>query len=304
MAEMKGVTDHNRISNWIENSKKNAQRLLVEVDDISEAMFKSGNLSNFFLLLSRFSYFDYKNILLLSKQYPLATNLAGYNTWKGMAPPNSLILKKEHQGKGISLLAPFTEVRDGKPTLIWFTVNMYDITQTTLTENKYIKSPYVARKKQHIEYLLKSFMAFIYNELDVEFSFSLTEMHKQTGIPCYLKGKTIHINPNADELEQLSYMIEFTIKKSTKPELSDKMLEYLASSVRDCLFEMWNLPKQITLAPPYEEISAMPIEKQKVFLNQAQQWTRAIEDMVLFEYIKNKNNNTVIEDDFLDNLFQ
>ena len=304
MAEMRGVADLNKIYAWIETSKRDTHKLLMEVDDISDKMFKTGNLNSFFLLLSRFSYFDYKNILLLSKQYPLATNLAPHNKWKDLNPSNKSIIKEEHQGKGILLLAPHTDNSGDEPVLIWLTVKMYDITQINVKENKFIKSPYIEKKKVHTDYLLKSFMAFIYNELDIDFSFTLTEMHKQTGIPCYPKGKTIYVNPNANELEQLSYMIEFTIRKNIKIELSKRMLEYLASSVRDCLFEMWNLPKQISIAPPYEEISEMSLDKQKEFLKHAQQWTRAIEDMVLFEYLKLKNNSDEVEEtDYLDDLF-
>lgn len=303
MAEMKSVSEHSRITDWLDNSKKAAKQLLVKADEISDRTFKSGDLSIFFSLLSRFSYFDYRNLLLLSAQYPQATDLAGFNTWKNMLPKDAMILKKESQGKGISLLAPFTEDQGSTPCLIWFTVKMYDISQTTIPVKNTEASPYIQDKVQHINTLLKAIRNFLAKEFNVEFVFADTDTHIITGLACYSKGNKIYIKPKATELQQLSYLIEHLVQTNTNSYLSDNILIYLANNIRDCLFRIWNLPKQMSFSPPYEEIVKLSIESQNTFLSLAQQWVRYIEDVVLYEYLALKNNDSelfVSDDELFD----
>lgn len=300
MAEIKNTTDQTRLNDWVESSKRAAIQLLRKTDEISDRMFQSGNLSLFFTLLARFSYFDYRNILLLFVQYPRATDLASLNVWKAMAGGNPAVIKNEYRGKGINLLAPYTETRDDKPYLTWFTVKLYDISQTTVTANDSVKSPYLTEKRRHEETLTKAFRSFVANELGVEYIFVDTEIHMRTGKACYSKGNTIYIKPRATQLEQLAYLSEFVVQKNTDCGLSETMIMFLSLSVRDCLFEIWNLPKQVSFAPPYEEIASMSIDTQRTFLNQAQQWVRTIEDLVLYEYQAIANEEFVFsEEDIL-----
>lgn len=284
---------------WLINSKKAALRLLNKADEISDRIFKSGNLRVFFSLLSRFSYLDYRNLLLLSAQYPQATDLAGASVWKSMAPKGGLFLKEEYQGKGISLLAPFTEISKTDLKLIWFTIKMYDISQTNIINGTHSRTVYLHNKKEHIDILIKSIRAFVAEEYNVSFLITKTEEHIKTGLPCIVKNKVIYIQPKSDELAQLSFFVEYIVKREIDEPLSREMILYLAASVRDCLFEIWDLPKQVSCSPPYESITDLSAEEQKTFLSKAQLLVRSIEDSILNKYRLLAKDRDIIYDDIL-----
>lgn len=297
MTEARNINEQNRLTDWVENSKRAAVQLLKKTDEISERLFQLGDLGLFFSLLARFSYFDYRNILLIAVQYPRATDLASLNTWRDLANGNRDVLKNEFKGKGINLLAPFTETKDNKPYLTWFTVKLYDISQTSIVPSENQKSPYLTTKKDHEETLTKAFRSFVANEFGVEYIFVDTDIHIKTGRACYSKGNRIYIKSRATQLEQLAYLSEFVVQRNMVNGLSDNMNIYLSIAVRDCLFEIWNLPKQVSFAPPYEEIAGSSLDTQRLFLNRAQQWVRTIEDFVLYEYMAIATDNDVFFDE-------
>ena len=299
MAGLQGIDEKRQISEWLESSKMFARQLLVKTADISENFFKSGDLSVFFSLLSRFSYLDYRNILLLAAQYPKAIDIAGASVWKSMAPKGSLFLKEEFQGKGISLLAPFTELDKSVSKLIWFTIKTYDISQTKGIKKEAAKSVYLNNKKEHIDILLKSIRSFIGDEYNISYVVTKTDEHVKTGLPCILKNKVVYIRPKADELMQISFFTEYIVKTEVDEPLPKEIIVYLASSIRDSLFDIWNLPKQVSCSPPYESITDMSAEKQEIFLNKAQQLVRYIEDRVLFEYRMLAKDRDIIYDDII-----
>lgn len=299
MAGLQGIDDKRQISEWLESSKMFAQQLLIKTGDISEKLFKSGDISVFFSLLSRFSYLDYRNILLIAAQYPKATDIAGASVWKSMVSKGSLFLKEEFQGKGISLLAPFTETGKSDSKLIWFTIKMYDISQTKVIKKETAKAFYLKNKKEHIDILLKSIRSFISDEYYISYVVTKTDEHVKTGLPCVLKNKLVYIRPKADELMQISFFTEYIVKSEIDEPLPKEIIVYLASSVRDSLFDIWNLPKQISCSPPYESITDMATEKQEIFLNKAQQLVRYIEDRVLSEYRMLAKDRDINYDDII-----
>lgn len=87
-------------------------------------------------LFARFHRYSYINIILIFMQYSKATHIAGFETWKTICldtwgDPERQILKQEHKGKGIRLLAPYTYARSMEDRrLIHFIVSVYDISQT------------------------------------------------------------------------------------------------------------------------------------------------------------------------------
>jgi len=291
------IEDKEKIKVWIDSSIKAADKLLMRIGKISDGMFKSGNLNIFFSLLSRFSYLDYQNILLLGSQYPHAVDIASPSVWKSKAYKGETFIKEEFQGKGINLLVPFTMVKEEK--LVWFVVRMYDISQTTVIDRTYTKSPYMVNKKEHIDNLLKSIRIFTSNEFEISYMVLNTEEHKRMGINCLAKNKVIYISPKADELEQLSYIIEYIIKTNTDDIYEQELLNYLARSVRDCLFDIWNLNRRPSGAPPYETIIAVPSQIQKLFLEKAQYWVRSFEDCILHEYLERAKNEDIVYGDIL-----
>lgn len=289
--------EQRQITAWIEDSIKAAEQLLVKVDTISDKLFKSGDLTIFFSLLSRFSYLDYQNLLLLSSQYPQAVDIAGASVWKNRTYQGNSFIKNEFLNKGIFLLAPFTEIKESK--LCWFTVKMYDISQTTVIGRTFVKSPYLLNKKEHIDNLLKAMRIFGSNEFDISYRVLNTQDHIKTGINCFAKNRVIYISPKADELEQLSFLIEYIVKTNTDEIYIQELLNYLAIGVRECLFDIWNLPKIASCAPPYETIIDVSVEGQKLFLEKAQYWVRSIEDCVLCEYMERSEDKDIIYDDIL-----
>lgn len=87
---------------------------------------------NFLNLIEKFHWYSYINNLLILSQFPEATYLASYETWKNVAlstynDPNWRVLRPSY--KAIKVIAPWTEVKGSSRSLINAAVPVYDVSQ-------------------------------------------------------------------------------------------------------------------------------------------------------------------------------
>lgn len=103
----------------------NALNVLIE----SIEQGQSDVLTSYLLTMGRFHQYSISNIMLISKQFPQATKVAGFHTWKKL---QRYVLKGE---KGIKIIAPLIKNGDksdseGKDIFGFRVVNVFDISQT------------------------------------------------------------------------------------------------------------------------------------------------------------------------------
>lgn len=104
--------------------KQQLKDLATKTNKTKQSQF----FKNYLNTLSKFYNYSYYNQLLILKQYPKATKVAGYKTWKQLG--RNVIKGK----KAIKILAPFKRKieKDEETKLItyFYPVNVFDIKQT------------------------------------------------------------------------------------------------------------------------------------------------------------------------------
>lgn len=122
---------------YIKNKENEASVLLQSTKEKIPSFLTPDSLKELLLQFSRFHRYSYINIILISSQFPEATHIAGYDTWKTVCfniwhDADRQVLKQEHKRNGVRLLAPYTQVLGNKDNrrLINCIVSVYDISQT------------------------------------------------------------------------------------------------------------------------------------------------------------------------------
>ena len=148
---------------WALESKKNAYILLDKAEAVCSRLFSHGNFDEFFRVLITFPGYSAKNLLLIYDQFPKAKILAGLGTWKNIINnPGQMVLKEEWiGGKGISLLAPFTEISEEKVSLTYHEIKVYDI---SMTNAEYKKEPDAYVKDRFHKNLLSDSLSELISE--------------------------------------------------------------------------------------------------------------------------------------------
>ena len=149
------------LQSWIKESLESASVLLKQTALLRRQLFASGDLTPFLSILIRLHQYDYRNLLLILKQYPSATLLGSFKYWQSHLPPGRQVLKDAWIGKGVELLAPFTEkTASGTYALTWYQVTHYDISQTNVLDYPKTESPYLL-DELHLPHLARSLQAVL-----------------------------------------------------------------------------------------------------------------------------------------------
>ncbi len=117
--------------------KKDQVKEIVQsgIKQLSEALQngKSDDLMRYLSVMSRFHNYSFNNILLIAKQKPDATRVAGFRAWREL---NRCVMKGE---KGIGIIAPLirknqenikAEDQDSSEVFGFKVVHVFDISQT------------------------------------------------------------------------------------------------------------------------------------------------------------------------------
>lgn len=97
--KMENTTD-NQMSKQ-EEVKERVKALLNQLEDGIKGLFESEKYKEYLDVMSRFHNYSYNNLMLIYMQYPQATNIAGFESWKRSF--NRHVKKGE---KAIKIIAP------------------------------------------------------------------------------------------------------------------------------------------------------------------------------------------------------
>ena len=119
--------------------KENKAKSLIEtaINELIVSIEKGQSevLTNYLQAMGRFHHYSFTNIMLISRQFPNATRVAGFQTWKKL---DRFVIKGE---KGIKIIAPMISKKESlkdkneEDEVYGFRiVNVFDIRQTKGTE--------------------------------------------------------------------------------------------------------------------------------------------------------------------------
>ena len=116
-------------------SEKNADRLKEITDRLEQGvteLFESDRYKEYLQVMARFHNYSFNNTLLIAMQFPGATRLAGFQSWKKFGRH----VKKGEKGIKVIAPAPYKKTieKDGEETVIlvphFKVVSTYDLSQT------------------------------------------------------------------------------------------------------------------------------------------------------------------------------
>lgn len=94
-------------------AKMKVEKALVKIKRDVASVFTNNQLPDFLSFAVRFHYFDVNNVLLLYKQFPEATFVASFKTWKNLSDEfwgkgrSHSVFSTSQKGNGIGILAPY-----------------------------------------------------------------------------------------------------------------------------------------------------------------------------------------------------
>ena len=152
----KGIDQRQRLRTHEDHARELCDMALATADEL----FERGDLTPFLTVLVRLHFLNFYNLLLILRQYPSATHLGSFKNWEKLMkrrdPGTKWILKKDQVGKGIELVAPFTNFHpEGTYSLSWHCLRQFDVSQTNIHHYEPPKSVY-APGPGHIRRLIRA----------------------------------------------------------------------------------------------------------------------------------------------------
>lgn len=268
---------------WLLSSKQRARQLRSIVHQEAAHLFHSGDLTDFLALLSRLHYYDVHNLLLIYRQYPQATYLAGGAFWKKLAGTASAPIKPECKDSGIELLLPFTEVFGSDQFgLTWFSGTQYDISQTTVTEPPSSPDPYFSGKK-HTHQLISCIQETIatrYHRSVIPTSSS--KQLRSAGLPGQMNDYTILLRKDIPSAHRLLFLSECLTQLVLAPSFpitapqKDLVIQYILH----CLFQIWNISSPRKLHQPSVVLNGILPDRQLPFLTLIRDTVRFLDEEI------------------------
>ncbi len=160
--------------------KENKAKSLIDnaINDLIESIEKgqSDDLKNYLQTMGRFYHYSFTNIMLISRQFPNASQIAGFQTWKKL---NRFVLKGE---KGIKIIAPIISKKESlkankvENEIFGFRiVNVFDISQTDgeeLPEISKVKGDPVAYSEKLNQFISDNKIELLYSSNVLAFGYS------------------------------------------------------------------------------------------------------------------------------------
>lgn len=270
---------------WVEESKVRAQELIAHSEDLCEELFDSGDLSNYLDLLCRLHCYDTRNLLLIDEQFPNATCLAGYKFWERQLRDDRQVLKREWIGKGIDLIAPFTEVSGNRSWLTWYSVRVYDVSQTTATYT--MPASVYLFDHSHVSMLLESAVRVLSNDFHRSVLYeSASNKMIAAKIPGKIYKQRITVRKGLNELEQMKWLIEVMVRLSVPEDsFSEDISELVIFCGVYCLSCILGLPTDEVGQWYKPKIQSVPKDVQMTVLDLIRQILRDLDSAICTEYL-------------------
>lgn len=288
MATPQQTTNKNQNQQWIVESISLAQKLMEHTKEISRSLFANGDLTEYLDLMCRLPYYHFLNLLLIYEKYPTATCLAGTRVW-GKLYGSQYPLKSDQSGKSITLLAPFTNGSAGE--LVWYSVNVYDISQTLITN--YEPPGYVYTYDEfHLDLLIES----VIDVLAARYSKHVlpepnSSLLQRLNIPGRVTSHSITVSNTLTDQQKLYWLTENICQNAiaSKP-LSPRTSSLLTQTLCSCLFKAWGITESIPTIPQ-GSYSVIPVQEQHEFLNVLQHTFYAVNQQISSAYLDLRNES-------------
>lgn len=244
MAVMRSSQEQENLRRWVKASKDKAQHLLAQTDDLAKAVFASkDDFISFLDLTSRVHHYDANNLLLIWHSCPSACYLAGYKVWERQLPTGTQILKREHIGKGIDLVAPFTEGANESTCLVWHSRQVFDVAQTNSVLSPPSFDPVYIADREHEFFIIDALQAVLSSKFQKTLVFTRpTQLLEDTGLPGNITDHTVTARDDLSHHELLQWLTEaiahLTIQGAGLPPSTERLLEI---SICYCLFQIWGI---------------------------------------------------------------
>lgn len=302
MAEMRASAPQrdNSMAAWSQEVKSKATELRASAKSAANNLFQTGDLRGYLDLVCRLNHYDAYNLLLILQQYPRATCLAGFKQWQRLLnDPTAQVLRPEWRGKGIDLIAPYTDVlgRD-RHALTWFAVKQFDISQTNLRNYRPTPDTYT-QDKLHLSTLQASLTDVLASEYHRSVIHTPTSIQlRKLGLVGQMNDSTILIRDDAKPTLLLHFLSECLCRlamesiSSLTPDQTDLAGQYIIH----CLFCIWHVEPPHILRQPRDELAAISPDSQMDFLSLIQRTVRHLDESVSSAYRCSREE----EDDFDD----
>ncbi len=289
MAEARNTAMAMDRQQWVKTNKARALELCSMALETANELFDSGDLSSYLTLLCRLHCYNYYNLLLLLRQYPNATCLTTFKEWQRLlGDPNKQVLKQDQKGKGIELVAPFTNLQpQGTRSLSWYSIKQFDISQTTITNHPVRKDTYL-NGSEHISELVRAIRRVLSDEYHVSISEDdPSDSAYVAGNFGYRHDKIVHCRWDLAPEEQLLWLSESMICISPPERIvGERYAQLFTNMVQHCLLRIWNIsdPRLLYLRKEDELVRSVPSELRSVFLDYLQRRVRHLEESVYCKY--------------------
>ena len=271
----------------LQESKALAPQLRASAKAAAKDMFESGDLRDYLNLLKNMHSYDAYNLILILQQFPRATCLAGFKVWQRLlSDPRAMVLKPEWRGKGIDLVAPFTDILSpNERRLVWFAVKQFDISQTNV---KYSLPPSVYVQDQaHLSLLVESACNAIGNEYHRRVYHCASDpAMKASGLIGQMSEYTISIRDDASFSAQLQWLVEcMSTLHGEADKLPSPCRPLLHECVKYALWNAWSLEHPPSLYAYRNKIRSISDEIQMELLDAIRRTFRALEESIAAAYV-------------------
>lgn len=304
MAIVRSATQREENRLWAIASKEKAQRLLARTDGISQTVLSSiDNLISFLDLMARIHQFDAYNLLLIWDRCPDASCLAGYKTWERQLPEGTQILKEAHKGKAIELIAPFTVGSGANSYLIWFSQNVFDVSQTNVpAAPPPIDCAYIL-DENHEAFLLDALQMAIATKFGRSILIQPpSQKQLEYDLPGEIKENAVIVREDLSVQDHLQWFTEvlaqLSIQGADLPPVSSKLLR---DCIRYCLFRIWRL-EALALPPRSTEQLNSVSQNQLMFLHLLRDTVRGLNTLVRSCYMEKRNEDEELSPSELEKL--
>lgn len=273
---------------WANTKKDYAQTLCKTALESAQTLFQNGDLRPYLDLLSRLHAYNFYNLLLILQQYPEASCLATFQEWKKQGgEPNKQVLKNEHKGNGIELIAPFTEPpRNKKRVLFWYSVKQFDLSQTLVSYD--VPKSIYDTERQNAEYIEQALRQVLSQEHHCVFlNAPKDQMLEDLGSPGFRTEKDIYCNTAVSSVDRILWFLEILLDFSDLEHMiGSQYSQQFTAWVTYCLLRIWRLSEHYYLHQDADLIRSIPKNQHRMILDQLQVFVRRYEELVHGIYLE------------------
>jgi len=272
---------------WAKKARARGKELLLDAMVLQNELFDQGDLTPYLNILSRMSYQNSRNLLLLMARFPNATYLAGFTSWQKLIPdPMARVLRPNQRGKGIELLVPFTVLNQNYIT--WFAVLHFDVSQININYDP-PTGPYCPTASHHTTALL----AALHSVAGESYHTSISVIEEQdeleslraANLDCRMLPGFFLLRPNLSDTEKLKWLTTSLCRLYFRyNNLPEHYENYISLCACHCLLTIWGISESTRLVSNRTLVSSVPREDRQMILDQLQHCVHTVDAQISLSY--------------------